>query len=363
MRSIFIMLGLAVILSGCTNVSSEGQGRGFQIVQTNFLGSIWNESHARAKIISQDAGQSFAVPGGELWAFGDSFKGTRSADMTPHYAGGSVSCTIAFLAKGARRYPPALDYYISTNGAISPFEYFTNEPPKNFRIWPSAGIYLNGQYYLFYSVIDIFGPGTWHFRSVGSGLGRSTVALSHYERLQPHGNWHFPVEPSCIVQSGGWLYLYQVGRVNGKQGVILARVRPKKIEDPDAYEFYSGPGPQFSPQKESAALLVENAPGQVSVAWNPYLHEYVMASSSDFDRRLQIRFLVADAPCGPWSRPVASIEVPPVRQGKPVNLVYCTFFHPELFQNDGQVMNLTYSLDLKDFDANCEMVEIKLQHN
>ena len=363
MKLLLILLATTVLFSGCSNVSSKGQGRGFDIAQTNFLGSLWNQSHARAKIISQDGGQSFAVPGGGLWAFGDTFKGTRSADMTPHYAGGSVSCTIALLATDARRYPPALDYYISTNGVISPFQYFTNEPPKNYRIWPDAGIYLQGQYYLFYSLIDIFGPGTWNFRSVGSGLGRSDVALGPYERLRPQGNWRFPVEPSCIIQSGGWLYLYHVGSVNGKQGVILSRVRPEKIEDPDAYEFYSGPGPQFSPRKETAALLVENVPGQVSVAWNSYLREYVMASSSDFDHPLQIRFLVADAPYGPWTGPVASIEVPPIRQGKPVELVYCTYFHPELFQNDGHVMNLTYSLGLKDagFDANCEMVEIQVR--
>ncbi|HUE36995.1 MAG TPA: hypothetical protein VMO20_06365, partial [Candidatus Acidoferrum sp.] len=148
MKLLLILLATTVLFSGCSNVSSKGQGRGFDIAQTNFLGSLWNQSHARAKIISQDGGQSFAVPGGGLWAFGDTFKGTRSADMTPHYAGGSVSCTIALLATDARRYPPALDYYISTNGVISPFQYFTNEPPKNYRIWPDAGIYLQGQYYL-----------------------------------------------------------------------------------------------------------------------------------------------------------------------------------------------------------------------
>ena len=88
-----------------------------------------------------------------------------------------------------------------------------------------------------------------------------------------------------------------------------------------------------------------------------------MASSSDFDHPREIRFLVADAPYGPWSPPVARIEVPENRQGKRVEMVYCAYLHPELFRENGRVMNLTYSLGLKDagFDANCEMVEVELK--
>ena len=266
------------------------------------------------------------------------------------------------MQQNARSYPPALDYFVSSNSiVVSPFAYLTNEPPDLYRIWPGAGIYLNGHYYLFYSLIEVHGA--WNFRSVGSGLGESSVALGNYKRLQPQGNWQFPIEPSSVIEAGGWLYLYQAGKAHGKQGTLLARVRPDKIEDPRAYEFYTGPGPQFSSQKDAESLLVENTLGQVSVAWNPYLHKYVMASSSDFYRPRQIRFLVADAPYGPWSKPVASIQVPAQRQGKPVNLVYCTYLHPQLFRDNGQIMNLTYSLDLRNsgFDANCEMVEMRLK--
>jgi hypothetical protein len=364
MKGLIVALALVALVSGCASDSSEEQGNGFKIVQTNFLGSLWDESYARAGIISQDGGQSFEIPGGGLWAFGDTFKGSRSADLTPHYAGGAVSCSIASLGQDARHYPPTFDYLVSSNsGVVSPFNYFTNESPVRYRIWPGAGIYVNGRYYLFYSLIEIYGSGTWDFRSVGSGLARSSVALGSYERLQPQGNWRFPVEPSCIIAADGWLYLYQVGEAHGKQGTLVARVRPEKIEDPTAYEFYTGLGPQFSSRKDAASLLVKNTPGQVSVAWNAYLHKYVMASSSDFSHPRRIRFLVADAPCGPWSRPVAPIEVPKERQGKRVNLVYCAYLHPELFRENGRVMNLTYSLILEDagFDANCEMVEIQLK--
>jgi len=43
--------------------------------------------------------------------------------------------------------------------------------------------------------------------------------------------------------------------------------------------------------------------------------------------------------------------------------VYCAYLHPELFRENGRVMNLTFSLGLQDagFDSNCEMVEIELK--
>lgn len=358
---------IILLVSGCSTATPVAKQTGgtFEIVQAKFLGSLWNESQAKASIVSQDGGESFVVPGGAIWAFGDTFKGSRSADGTPHFAGGAISCSIAFLGTDAKSYPPAFHYLVSSNGdAVSPFKFLPDEQPtKRYRIWPLGGVDVNGEYYLFYTLIEVFGNGQWDFRAVGSGLGRSKIALGPYERLQPHGDWRFPVAPTQVIEADGWLYLFSIQKFNGQQGVALARVRPEKIEDPAAYEFYTGPGPEFSSRQKAAPQLVGDVPGQVSVAWNPYLGKYVMASSSDFSHPREIRFLVADAPYGPWSSSVAHIEVPQYRQGKRVNLVYCAYFHPELYQENGRVMNLTYSLDLQNagFDANCEMVEVEIK--
>lgn len=367
MFGLSFLLGLLALAAGCSPIPATAPPtvRAFAIAHARFDGSLWNESHARASIISQDGGESFTVPGGAIWAFGDTFKGSRSADGTPHFAGGAISCAIAFLGEHARSYPPAFNYLVSSNGgAISPFEFLPGErPTERYRIWPLGGIHVNGQCYLFYSLIEVFGNGQWDFRGVASGLGRSAVALGPYERLQPHGDWRFPVAPTQVIEADGWLYLFEIREFSGKQGVALARVRPEKIEDPGSYEFYAGAGPKFSSRKEAAALLVGNVPGQVSVAWNPYLQKYVMVSSSDFKHPREIRFLVADAPYGPWSPPVARMEVPQYAQGKRVEMVYCAYLHPELFREDGRVMNLTYSTGLRNggFDANCEMVEVEIE--
>jgi hypothetical protein len=366
MKGLFLALGLTASLAGCSHsTTTEKQTNApFEIVQARFFGSLWNRAHARASIVSQDGGESFVVPGGAIWAFGDTFKGSKSADGAPLFAGGAVSCSIAFLADTAKTYPPALDFLASSNGAVSPFAFRPEEKPvERYRIWPLGGIHVNGQFYLFYTLIEVFGTGQWDFRGIGSGLGRSAVALGPYERLQPHGDWRFPIEPTQVIEADGWLYLYEIKEFGGNQGVALARVRPEKIEDPAAYEFYAGAGQAFSPRKEAAAVLVRNVPGQVSVAWNAYLKKYVMVSSSDFSHPREIRFLVADAPEGPWSLPVARVEVPEYCQGKRVELAYCAYLHPDRFRENGRVMNLTYSLGLQNagFDANCEMVEVEVR--
>jgi hypothetical protein len=360
--SIFGVIGLAGRCS--SSVAGKQRADALKIVQTKFLGSIWNQSQAKASIVSQDGGESFAVPGGALWAFGDTFKGSRSADGTPHFAGGAVSCSTAFLGQNAKSYPPALAYLVSSNGiVVSPFKFLPNEPAERFRIWPLGGITLKGNFYLFYSLIEITGKGQWDFHAVGSGLGRAQVALGAYERLQPHGDWRFPIAPTQVLESGGWLYLFEIRDAGKRQGAFLGRVRPEQIENPGAYEFYTGAGPQFSSRSKDASVLLSNVPGQVSVVWSEYLQKYLLASSSDFKHPREIRFHVADAPYGPWSPPMARVEVPERCQGKRVNFIYCTYFHPELFRENGRVINLTFSPGLEDagFDGNCEMVEIELQ--
>ncbi len=357
------VIGLAAGYSSPSN-SESLHGYGIKITQSRFLGSIWNQPQARASIVSQDGGQSFSVPGGALWAFGDTFKGSRSAGGTPHFAGGAVSCSIALLGTNAKSYPPAFRYLASSNGeVVSPFEFLPNEPKERFRIWPLGGITVNDRSYLFYSLIEITGKGQWDFRAIGSGLGRSQAALGHYDRLRPHGDWRFPMAPSQVLEVGDWLYLFEIKSVKNRQGVFLGRVRPEQIEEPAAYEFYAGVGPRFSSQQENSSLLVSNVPGQVSVAWNNYLQKYLLVSSSDFEHPQEIRFHVADAPYGPWSGPVARIEVPERRQGKRVALVYCTYLHPELFRENGRVINLTYTPGLENagFDGNCEMLEVELE--
>ncbi|HNS20615.1 MAG TPA: hypothetical protein PKH24_08955 [Sedimentisphaerales bacterium] len=109
-------------------------------------------------------------------------------------------------------------------------------------------------------------------------------------------------------------------------------------------------------------LFLKDVYGQTSVVWNEYLRKYVLAASSNMFHPREIWFLTADKPFGPWSKPIAHVTVPEYRQGKKVELVYCSYLHPELFHENGRIMNLTFSLHLTDsaFDANNEVVEVEV---
>ena len=353
---------ILMFLGGATH-GSDGT-RGFEIVRTEFLGSVWNQGHAKASIISQDGGYSYSVPGGTLWWFGDTFRGTRDREGKPHFAGGAVSCSVAFLDENTKAVPPVLDFFSSRDNQVSQaITFLPGESWEHHRIWPLGGIYVNGVSYVYYSLIELTGEGTWGFRGAGSGLSRSAQPLGVYKRVETEAGWKFPVAPSAVVMAGGWVYLFDVEKRRGQHGIWLSRVRPKDIESPKAYEFYVGPGPEWSRNKDREVLLMKNIYGQASVAWNEYLKRYVLASSSDFFRPREIRFHTAEEPFGPWSEAVARITLPERMQGKKVSLVYCSFLHPELFREKGRVMNLTCSLHLEDagFDANNEMVEIEMK--
>jgi hypothetical protein len=120
--------------------------------------------------------------------------------------------------------------------------------------------------------------------------------------------------------------------------LYLARVRVDRIEDPAAYEFWTGHdgGHSFASSREQAAVVLRevwpgdwlDVGGSEDEACTQHGTTFVMATSSDFFHPREIRLRVANHPCGPWSDP-ACIAVPEV-PGKRTDLVYCAYLHPEL---------------------------------
>lgn len=356
-------LSVCITLSilGCSHTAFK-RNDSLNVHCVSFLGVVWDQGHAKASVISQDGGFSYNIPGGSLWWFGDTFKGSRDKNGNPHFAGGAVSCSVARMDETSNTLPPSLYYLTGQDGkVVQAIDFLPGESWDHHRIWPLSGIYANGKSYVYYSLIMLTGNGMWDFKAVGSGLAYATQPFSIHKRIQTPTGWHFPVAPAAIVMTDDWLYFYEVGKKEDKQGVWLARVSPKDIENPDSYQFYCGPGPTFTADKNKQVVFLQDIYGQVSVVWNEYLQKYILASSSDFFHPREIRFYSAEKPFGPWQQ-AFSVKVPEYRQGKKVELVYCSYFHPELFVDDGRIMNLTFSLHLEDagFDVNNEMVEIEV---
>ena len=332
-------------------------------MRARFLGCVWSRSQARSSIVSQDGGFSYAVPGGTLWWFGDTFSGVRDKDGKPHFQDGAVSCSVAFQPDGEKNGIPVLTYLEKASGKVQQaIPFISGESWEKHRIWPLSGIYLGGRSFVYYSLIRLTGQEGWGFEGAGAGLACSKSPFAIHERVIVNGEWQFPVEPSCVLHCGEWLYLFEVMKWEGNKAMTVARVPVAELEDPGSYEFYSGPGPRFSREKSGQVPLLQNIHGQVSVVWNDHLKKYLLAASSDFFRPRDIMFYVADEPSGPWGAMAGRITVPEVLQGKKVKLVYCTYFHPNLFRENGRIMHLTFSVHLVDagFDANNEAVEVEI---
>lgn len=360
---IAVLVCIALLVCGFLTVASR-EVESLHVVGSRFLGTVWNQGHARASVVSQDGGFSYGVPDGSLWWFGDTFRGSRDETGKPHFAGGAVSCAVARLDGTAKGMPPVLRFLADNDGKVAQaIGFLPEESWDRNRIWPLGGIYLNGRSYVYYSLIELTGKGMWDFRSAGSGLAYSSQPLSVHARIRTPEGWRFPVAPSAVVMAGDWVYLFDVDKRDDRQGVWLSRVRPGEIEDPDAYRFYCGPEAGFTRDRSRQVLFLKDIYGQVSIAWNEYLGKYVLASSSDLFHPREIRFHAAEDILGPWAKVADGITVPEYMQGKKVELVYCTCFHPELFRDDGRIMCLTFSMHLEDsgFDANNEMVEVEVR--
>lgn len=302
MRIAVIALAL---LSACRTVP--------RVERATFPGSIAGPAQERAGVRFQDGAAGFAVPGGAVWTFGDTF---LEGELRP--------CTIALWRDGELEYRPGDD-----GRADFPFDWREGESLETHRIWPGGGIHVDGRNYLFYALIEITeGEPPWNFRAVAGGLARSDEPLGRFERLAPGGDWRFPITASHVERVGEWYYLYEATT----EGALLARTRD--LEDPEAYEWWSGGG--YGPREEREVYLRDSV-GQVSVARNGYLGGWVMACSSNFARPDEIVLRFAEAPDGRFEE-FGSVRVPDA-QGQ---LIYCSYLHPEEFREDGRVIVVTY---------------------
>jgi hypothetical protein len=316
-------LGVLALLLGGDPAFSQ-----LQVAHVEFGGPIWNDSQRRAGVLFQDGCQSIPIAGGALWTFGDTFIGKPQPGQPPMnpQITGSVWATFAWLPTGKTNLPPTLEYVLDTNGmAACPLTLFPEEDQKHLRLWPTDGIGIGQRIYLYYAMIktgDKGGP--WDFHGVGSGLAVGDLPLKTFTRLRHDGNCQFPVNPIQIVRKNDTLYLYEIS--GQPKGLILARVGVKEIEQPMAYEFFTGD--EWTTNRAAAKVVLREAYGQVSIIWLPARQRYVMATSSDFSHAHEIQLRESLQPEGAWSEPVR-LAVPEM-PGKKTQLIYCTFLHPEL---------------------------------
>jgi len=109
--SLTVLLIFSWFICGCVNnIRIPSIDQNIEIRDVEFLGAFLGKSHKKSSIVSQDGGESFYVPGGTIWAYGDTFLGTRDENGSPIFKGGGLSASLSFLPSSEKKYPLQFDY-------------------------------------------------------------------------------------------------------------------------------------------------------------------------------------------------------------------------------------------------------------
>jgi hypothetical protein len=302
-----------------------------------------------AGVSGTDAGFSAPIGDKTLWLFGDVFLLHPTKPEKP-YVGGVSNCGLLVgKGKGAA---PLKQYRFLTDaktGLARQLIPLAAGEKDDIRLWPGGSWYdgANKRLYLYYAGIKILGEGTYNFKGRGQGLCVADVSKPEsitFERLRPAtGEWMWPegteaVYGNATLDAGEWLYVYGSKTASPAR---LARVRKAAIADLDAYEYFSGTpeAPAWSRNPKDATDVdgLRDFPSELTVAYNRYLSGYLAVHNVILDDR--IRLSLAPNPWGPFTK-IADIGAP--RQAFTKSPCYAGKEHPELAEDGGRVIYITY---------------------
>ena len=341
----------------------------FRVLKTRDIGPQFVNN--KNKMVGQDGAYSIPIENGRaLWFFGDTLIGTRTIGESLWYWFGEPA------GPGDMSGKRGIDKMINNTGLIlkdtsgrngfNNFEYICDkagnlkpliplekdESPDEIRNWCLHGIKLNGKIYLYFIKVKMIEGAVLpvNFEVLGSGLAVG------YER-----DWNFSKiyfndsqiiwkanEPKfasaiCYDKTNDWVYLF--GVVQSKDNIqkcYVARVRPGDIEDPASYEYLSSFKPEWDLDVKDALPIFSNVPNELSVSFNKYLNKYLAVHSYDLTGKIVER--TSENPWGPWSEPYELFRVKAKRDKElpyPV-LIYAGKEHPELAEDDGKIIYVTY---------------------
>ncbi|MBL6991821.1 MAG: DUF4185 domain-containing protein [Bacteriovoracaceae bacterium] len=293
------------------------------------------------KVLGQDGAYSVYLNGKSLWLFGDTFFGTVDSQGKMKFEGAIHNS--AALSKGmdTDNCITDLKYLNKSKGHASYYlKNLSTENPKKTKLWPGASVAFEDKFYIFYYHVDIFGTGSWDFRHDGTGVATSTISNpSEIKRLKINNSTIFwkKEEPKFGVSTvvyGKYLYLLGRGSAPDYAG-FLARVKPQYIENIKKYQYYKTGG-TWTSSVDQAQTILDQAPPEASISYNPYLKKFVLLYDRYFRQDVVIR--TADDVWGPWSKPKQIHKcTPQSSKGR----CYAAKEHPQYQQKNGRVILFT----------------------
>jgi hypothetical protein len=347
--------------------------------------------HNPHRMIGQDG--AFSIPlndpdGSALWFFGDTLIGSRlpgqslwcidgkpvgHADMSGR---GTIerminNTALVLRATSGRNGLRDFDYICDDRGQLRPLiPLVDDEHPDWDRIWCQHGLAVGERIYLSFIKVRMLAeespgpPLPVPFEIVGSGLAVGSRDDWRFERITRDGSsilWkaeepHFATA-FLLDRADGIVYLYGSVKQGDRQNCYVARSAAERLSYVGEYEYLTSHGPTWSRNLSDAVVVFSNMPSELSVSFNAYLGCYLAVHSLDLTGKIVAR--TAARPWGPWSEPVVLWTVATKHEKPPPYpvLIYAGKEHPELSEDDGRVIYLTY-IEFEEYFPH--LVEIEL---
>lgn len=273
---------------------------------------LFSQAAATGVVVGQGGNYAVALPDGRvLWLLNNVMTGERKADGQSAVWDITDGAAALTYSTAAASQAGALGYVSDENGLPLPMlSGGAGEYSRVRKFWPRSGYCGKARCFVFYSVMNNYGPGPYdHFR-VGQGVASAQTPAGPYVKA-PHGLrgvfWD-DTEPAfgsaLLEDADGWLYVYgRVATAPGEYGASLARVRPGDLLEKAKYAYYdaeNSSAPWTSDLAEAAAVM-DKMPEDFSVSYNDFLKGYLAVYMDDESGTVLAR--QARYPWGPWGEP------------------------------------------------------------
>ena len=178
------------------------------------------------------------------------------------------------------------------------------------KFWPRAGLCAAGKCYVFYSIMNNYGPEPYDYFRVGQGVALAGNPSGPYAkaRLGPRYSLWNDIEPAfgsaVWADEDGWVYVYgRSMQAPGEYGAELSRVKPENLASRDKYSYYTleAASGSWTGDISEAAVVLEGLPDEFSVSYNAHLKSYLAVYYSAESGRVLAR--QARYPWGHWGEP------------------------------------------------------------
>ncbi len=172
-------------------------------------------------------------------------------------------------------------------------------PDDRWVVWPVGVVEQSLEATVFYGRFKV-GPADLDIRGVDAGIAHVRKGdLKARDRVVVFktGTPAFGIGP--LMHAGS---VYAWACIEG--GCVLGRAPAARLAEVEAWEAYDGAA--FNKDLTKGAKLISNAPGDLSMSYNPWLRKFIVVHSESFTDKVVIR--TADKPEGPWSTPVTAFQ-------------------------------------------------------